>query len=339
MATLRNKVYQQLESENHTKPTPLDWFLITLIVLNVIAVIIESNRNIYLAYRYYFDGFETFSLIVFSIEYLARIWSIPEKYPYYKPWKARSKWFISLDSIIDLLAILPAMLYFFFPFDLRFLRLLRLLRLLKLARYFAALRILLGVLRREKNAFKAVLLILIVVIIISASSMYVAEHRAQPDVFGTIYESMWWAVVSLTTVGYGDVVPVTAAGKVIGAIITILGIGMAALPAGILASGLADELRSRRQKIEQTFRKMLLDGEIDLNENSQFRRLRKELGISSEHAAEIKEEVLRELQLEKEEEAREETAQRTPVSYNYCPNCGQQLEISIEEKEPPTDQY
>lgn len=336
MTTLRKKVYQQLESENHNKPTPLDWFLIILIVLNVIAVIIESNRNIYFAYRYYFDGFESFSLIVFSIEYLSRIWSIPEKYPYYKPWKARCKWFVSLDSIIDLLAILPAMLYFVFPFDLRFLRLLRLLRLLKLARYFAALRILLGVLRREKNAFKAVLLILVVVIIISASSMYVAEHRAQPDVFGTIYESMWWAVVTLTTVGYGDVVPVTAAGKVIGAIITILGIGMAALPAGILASGLADELRRRRQKIEQTFRKMLLDGEIDLNENSQFRRLRKELGISGEHAAEIKEEVLRELQLEKEE-AREEEAQRPPLSYNYCPNCGQQLEVSIEEKTPSAD--
>lgn len=333
MTTLRKKVYQQLESENHNTPTPLDWFLIILIVLNVIAVIIESNRDIYLAYRYYFEGFETVSLTVFSIEYLARIWSIPEKYPYLSASKARLKWLRSIDSVIDLLAILPGILHYFLPFDLRFLRLLRLLRLLKLARYFAALRILLGVLRREKSAFQAVLLILVVVIVIAASLIYVAEHRAQPEVFGTIYESMWWAVVTLTTVGYGDVVPMTALGKVIGATITILGIGMAALPAGILASGLADELRSRRQKIEQTFRKMLLDGEIDLHENVQFRRLRKDLGISKEHAAEIKEEVLRELELEKKEEAREEEeSQQQKATYNYCPNCGQPLEVSIEEK-------
>ena len=160
--------------------------------------------------------------------------------------RVRWKYVTSGAAIIDLLAILPAYINFFVHIDLRFLRILRLLRLLKLTRYFISLQILLRVIEREKGSFQAVIFILVIMIVMAAAGIYVVEGRAQPDVFSSIPASMWWAVVTLTTVGYGDVTPITPLGRFLGALITILGVGLAALPAGILANGLANELELRK---------------------------------------------------------------------------------------------
>lgn len=303
----------------------INYMLIGLIICNVAAVLLESVNSIYHSYRIYFDTFEEISIAIFSIEYLLRLWSIVESKPDQPVWKTRFKWMISGAAIIDLMAILPGYLNFFVHFDLRFLRILRLVRLLKLTRYFVSLQILLAVIGKEKGSFQAVIFILMIMIVMAASGVYIAENQAQPDAFGSIPQAMWWAVVTLTTVGYGDVTPITPVGKLLGAMITILGVGLAALPAGILATGLANELNSRQQNLEQEFRELLIEGEVDLiKDQEKIEKIRRKVGLKKEQIHEILMQLVREQSIEQKEQDKK--------PYHYCPHCGEKLK-HIKEKE------
>ena len=216
------------------------------------------------------------------------------------------------------MAILPAYINFFVHLDLRFLRILRLLRLLKLTRYFVSLQILLRVIEREKGSFQAVIFILSIMIVMSAAGVYVVESKAQPEAFSSIPASMWWAVVTLTTVGYGDVTPITPWGRILGALITILGVGLAALPAGILATGLANELEQRKQHLGLKFRELLQNSEIDLlNDQEKIEDLRKQVGLTTEQTQDILLQLIR--------ERREEELRLEQEPYKYCPHCGEKL--------------
>lgn len=321
----RNRIYDIIENEAYQTPLSrfFDKFLIILILLNVSAVIAESVDRIYFPNQALFTAFENFSIAIFTIEYLLRLWAIVErdadKDPSIPHWRRRWNWMKSPGAIIDIISILPAFVNYFVTFDLRFLRVLRLFRLLKLTRYFAAMRILLIVLHKEKESFKAVVFILIIMIVTASSGIYVVENQAQPEVFESIPKSMWWAVVTLTTVGYGDVIPVTTMGKFLGAVITILGVGLAALPAGILASGLASELDQRREQLEQRFRELLLEDEhMDLTKDKyKIDQIRRELGLNKDQADEVITQLLR----EKEYEDRLAELDKK----NYCPHCGEHL--------------
>ncbi|WP_180183080.1 ion transporter [Acinetobacter sp. YH01020] len=318
--SLRKFVYNNLHNDDYeTKFSHfLNYALILLILGNAAAVLLESVNDIYLSYQVYFDFFENFSIIVFSVEYVLRLWSIAEKDPFYSSWRNRLNWVKSGGAIIDLLAILPAYLNFFVHFDLRFLRILRLLRLLKLTRYFVSLQILLRVIEREKGSFQAVVFILFIMIIMAAAGVYLVESKAQPEVFSSIPASMWWAVVTLTTVGYGDVTPITPVGRILGAMITILGVGLAALPAGILANGLAHELEQRKQQLELSFRELIQNREIDfVLEPEKIEEIRKTVGLTREQTQDIIWQLLRE---QKEESLKQEREQ-----YAYCPHCGKKL--------------
>ncbi|NNG77127.1 ion transporter [Acinetobacter terrae] len=317
---LRRFVYDNLHNEEYesTLSRCVNIFLILLIIGNTSAVLLESINEIYQSYQLLFDAFELFSIVVFTVEYLLRFWAIAEKNPFESAWKNRWLWVRSGSAIIDLLAILPAYINFFVHIDLRFLRILRLFRLLKLTRYFVSLQILLRVIEREKGSFQAVIFILLIMIIIAAAGMYVVENQAQPEVFSSIPAAMWWAVVTLTTVGYGDVTPITPIGRFLGALITILGVGLAALPAGILANGLASELRQRKHKLELRFRELLDVAEIDLIEDKEkIENLRKEVGLSSEQTQDI----LLQLMHERKEEELEQEKNK----YFFCPHCGHKL--------------
>jgi voltage-gated potassium channel len=317
---LRRFVYDNLHNEEYesTLSRCVNIFLILLIIGNTSAVLLESINEIYQSYQLLFDAFELFSIVVFTVEYLLRFWAIAEKNPFESAWKNRWLWVRSGSAIIDLLAILPAYINFFVHIDLRFLRILRLFRLLKLTRYFVSLQILLRVIEREKGSFQAVIFILLIMIIIAAAGMYVVENQAQPEVFSSIPAAMWWAVVTLTTVGYGDVTPITPIGRFLGALITILGVGLAALPAGILANGLASELRQRKHKLELRFRELLDVAEIDLIEDKEkIENLRKEVGLSSEQTQDI---LLQLIHERKEEEIEQEKNK-----YFFCPHCGHKL--------------
>lgn len=325
----RKLVYNYLHNDDYETVYSrcINYLLIALIIGNVIAVLLESVDSIYARYHVFFKYFEDISIVVFSAEYLLRFWSIADEKPQQPAWKTRWQWVTSGAAIIDLLAILPAYINYFVHIDLRFLRTLRLLRLLKLTRYFVSLQILLRVIAREKGSFQAVIFILGIMIVMAAAGVYVVENKAQPDMFSSIPESMWWAVVTLTTVGYGDVTPITPMGRFLGAIITILGVGLAALPAGILATGLANELELRKQKLEQKFQDLLESKGIDLiTDQKMIEEIRREVGLTPEQTQDII------LQLIREQREQDRTANRTAekVANNeghcFCPHCGNKLQ-------------
>lgn len=296
----------------------VDITLMTLILLNVIAVVLESVASLYIAHKAFFAAFETFSVTVFTVEYLARLWSSVERPTHFEghsSLKSRLVYIVTPMAVIDLLAILPFFLSALVPgLDLRFMRVVRIARIFKLTRYSKAVSILLQVLSQEKRSFGAALFVLIVVTILSACGIYLFEHSAQPGKFGSIPEALWWAVATLTTVGYGDVTPITVGGKIFGGIIAIIGIGMVALPAGILASGFVDELRRREREYEFEVAKALEDGVITSKERRNLERLRRDLELPSDpHRALDKEAAM-------------------TVATPYCPHCGQSLTAEIESK-------
>ncbi len=229
----------------------IDGFIICLILLNTLAVMLETIKPLYGAHRSFFHEFDVFSVTVFTVEYILRVWSCTVDPRYQGSIKGRLKYMTSVGAIIDLLAILPFYLPLLASFDLRLLRLLRILRLarvFKLGRYMNASKVMTNVFRSKKEELVLSFIITMFLIVIASSVMYFAEHEAQPAKFASIPETMWWAVATLTTVGYGDTYPITGIGKFLGACISVLGIGIFALPAGILASGFSDELRKIKHK-------------------------------------------------------------------------------------------
>lgn len=220
-----------------------DWFILLLIAANVVAVMLETVEPLYVRFADLFDWFETVSVVIFTVEYVARLWTVVEDARYVRPIVGRLRYAVTFFMVIDLLAILPFYLAAVGAgFDLRFLRALRLLRLFrmfKLGRYSTAARAFMRVLKDRKEKLVIAASANLILLIVASSVMYIAEHDAQPDAFPSIPETMWWGVVTLTTVGYGDVVPVTRPGQIIGAAVAVIGIGMFALPAALIATGFA----------------------------------------------------------------------------------------------------
>ncbi|HMO39582.1 MAG TPA: ion transporter [Saprospiraceae bacterium] len=231
----------------------VDIFIIALIVLNVLAVILESVDSILVAYSFQFAWFEIFSVAIFTIEYLLRLWTANLEPGYEKPLTGRLRYALTPLALIDLLAILPFYLMFM-GMDLRLLRLLRLFRmfrLFKIARYISALRLINQVVKQKREELSISLFLTLFILLMVSTVMYYVENRAQPEQFSSIPETMWWGIATLTTVGYGDVYPITGLGKLLGGVIAIIGVGLFALPAGILASGFSDALSSKNKKTEQ----------------------------------------------------------------------------------------
>jgi voltage-gated potassium channel len=226
-----------------------DRFLLALIILNAAAVVAASVQSLGSQYALLFRGFEIFSVAVFSVEYVLRVWSCVEDPRYSRPFKGRLRFILTPLAIIDLLAILPFYLSFITT-DLRILRILRIFRLLrmaKIARYSNTLQIFGRVLVATRTQLLLTLLLMAVLLLLSSSLMYAVEQQAQPEVFSSIPAAMWWAIATLTTVGYGDIYPVTSWGKVIGSLISIFGIGMFALPTGVLGAAFLEEIRLSRK--------------------------------------------------------------------------------------------
>jgi len=248
--SLRRQIFEIIEigGSGHWIGRFFDVFMIFLILLNVCAVALETVQPIIKRYSSEFLYFEVFSLTVFTFEYLLRIWTAVEyrSNPEQKgKGSFRTRFIFSPLMIIDFIAIAPTILFSFVGFDLRFLRVFRFLRLFKLMRYSPALSSLGSVFFEERRALIATLIIMLGLALFASSVMYYLERAAQPEVFGNIPSAMWWAFATLTTIGYGDVVPVTTMGKIFGAGVMILGVGVYALPIGIIASGFANEIHRR----------------------------------------------------------------------------------------------
>jgi voltage-gated potassium channel len=231
----------------------INGFIIILILLNVIAVILETVHSIHNAYTEFFRIFDLVSVIIFSIEYILRLWSCNHDPRYKHTIYGRLKYMVSTDALIDLLAILPFYVHVVVGLDLRILRILRLLRFLRLFRltaYMKSAKMIRNVFVKRASELKLSLVLILFLIIIASSLLYFAEHVAQPTVFSSIPASFWWAVVTITSVGYGDMVPVTMVGKILTGIISLSGLAFLALPAGIITAGFFEELKKLKGKKE-----------------------------------------------------------------------------------------
>jgi voltage-gated potassium channel len=227
-----------------------DIFILTLISLNVLAVVVSSMRTVEERYQLEFYYFEVFSIAVFTFEYVARVWSCVSTKEYSNPITGRLRFMIRPMSVIDLLAVLPFYLVFVTA-DLRFVRSLRLFRIFRVAkvgRYSSSMRLFGKVFTNKKEELTIAVLALVVLVVIASSLMYLAEGESQPDKYTDIPTTMWWSVVTLTTVGYGDVFPVTPLGKLLAMMIAVLGVGICALPAGILGAGFVEEIQKQKAK-------------------------------------------------------------------------------------------
>jgi voltage-gated potassium channel len=228
-------------------------FIITLIVLNVIAVMMETVHPLYDEHKKLFDTFDLISVIIFTVEYVLRVWSCTHDPRYKGSIKGRLRYIFTFGALVDLIAFLPYYLQAIIGFDLRILRLLRLLRFFRLFRltaYTRSAKLIFNVFRTRINDLLLSLILIIFLIIIASCALYFAEHLYPTEAeskFTSIPATLWWAVVTLTTTGYGDIVPLTTWGKVIAGIIMLSGVAFFALPAGIIVAGFLDELKYIRK--------------------------------------------------------------------------------------------
>lgn len=248
-AAKRRRCYEILDRDSaHDRVAErVNIALIVLIVLNVIVAVLETVPSLLLRDMPFFRTFEITSLVLFALEYALRVWSAPEN-PRYRGMtatRARLRYAMTPAAIIDLIAWLPFLISMLFHVELRTLAIFRLLRFVKLARYSPGMQSLLEVLHRERQSLMACFWLLAASVLIAASAMYVAEGHVQPEHFGSIPAAMWWAMTTVTTVGYGDTYPLTPPGKVIASLTMITGIVMIALPVGIIATAFVDVIKRR----------------------------------------------------------------------------------------------
>jgi voltage-gated potassium channel len=250
--TFRKKLFRILEPTTKDTLTErvFEWFLIILIILNIIATLASSMKDVYETYTNQFYYFELFSVAVFTIEYIARIYSIVENPKYSHPLYGRIAFSTSSMAIIDLLAFIPFYITLL-PMDLRFLRIFRLfglLRMFKVVRYLHALKIFKQVLTERREQLVLSLIFILFILVLTSTVMYYVETEAQPTKFTSIPATMWWGIETLTTVGYGDMIPITPWGRILGGIFAIAGVGLLALPAAILSSGFFEFLHTPKSK-------------------------------------------------------------------------------------------
>ncbi len=247
-ARFRRRIFEILEEAPRDDPVSrlVNSALIALITVNVVAVVLESVPSLASGYHPAFLAIELVSLVVFTVEYAARIWAARDQ-PL-RPRRRLPPWLgymVSGSGLVDLLAVVPFWIALFFAADLRVLLVFRIVRFLKLARYSPAMRSLFDALYAERRALFGCVVILLGATVVAASIMHVIEGQAQPDKFGTVPDAMWWAIVTLTTTGYGDAVPITPLGRVVGGLAVLMGILMLALPVGIVATAFANVIHRR----------------------------------------------------------------------------------------------
>jgi voltage-gated potassium channel len=217
------------------------------VVVGCIAAMLETEPAFAAVHRGSLAAIIDLCVALFVVEYLIRLWVAPERVHgrTIGDWQIRYRYAISPTGLIDLLAILPTVLFALGHIDNAWLRALQLLWLLKLMRYASALTLVVTVIRNESRSLLAALSVMIIVMTMAAGVMFALEHEAQPTVFGSVPQTLWWAIVTMGTVGYGDMVPVTPGGKLFASVVMVIGIAMFAVPAGIMATGFAAEIRKR----------------------------------------------------------------------------------------------
>lgn len=249
---VKRRIFKILNSndENDKLDVVVDRAILLLIILTTVSIVLESFKQLSERYAVFFRVFDVISVGIFTLEYILRIWTADLMYPGSNRFVARIRYMFSFMAIIDLIAILP----FYLPFlslDLRFIRMVRAFRLFgifKLSRYTKALSLISKVIKDTKHELMTTIFLLLFIVMVSSTMIYYLESEVQADKFPNIVASFWWAIATLTTVGYGDVFPITAAGKFLASIVAVSGIGFVALPTGIISTGFIEEVKSNREK-------------------------------------------------------------------------------------------
>jgi len=272
--TFRAKVFALLEPTGHSGRLHyyVDNFIVFWIALSIVCVIMETVDSVHAIFSTQFKWIDAIAFSIFTLEYLARLYAAPDNPLYRHLASPRWRYVRGGQAIIDLVTILPFVLESFLHqhLDLRFLRAFRLMRMLKLTRYTTATSTLLKVVKREWQVIFASVFVMMLLVILTASLGYLLEHPAQPDKFENIPQAIYWAVITLASVGYGDISPVTPLGRTLTVVLSLTGIGIFAIPAGLLASAFTDQLRIDREAFRRTLVQALQDGEMDPREREEI---------------------------------------------------------------------
>ena len=286
---VQHRILEILESGQKGDRTSriCDTLIALLVVINIIAVTLESVSDFSVKYANQFYAIEFFSVVIFSIEYLTRLWVSAAKNAAEDKifGSSRLGYMLSFSGVIDLVSILPFYLQALFPgLDLRVLRTLRLLRIFKLSNYNTAIEDLFSAVYEERKSFIAALYLFVIAFVLTSSLIYYAENEVQPEKFASIPDAMYWSLITLTTVGYGDVSPVTWIGKVISVATALMGVSVVALLTGILANAFSNQIARRKMIFEDQIREALADGVVDAVEVRSLEQLRKDFGLSKQQA-------------------------------------------------------
>ncbi|MFZ4788362.1 MAG: ion transporter [Beijerinckiaceae bacterium] len=279
--TFRQHVYSTMNPDVHSGQlhAVFDIFMGGVIFLSVVAVMLESVADVHDVLAREFHIFDMITVGIFSVEYLFRVYCCVENPDYEEPVVGRLRYMVSPAALVDLIAILPFYMTFLIQIDLRFLRVIRLLRLLKFTRYSSAMSTLSEVFEEQMPSLSAALFITLVVTIFSASIVYLVEHEAQPEKFTSIPEATYWAMITLLSVGYGDIYPVTPLGQFMTMIISLVGLGLVALPTGILASGFSEKMRERAATFKTLVDAKVADGNLSEKEKVELKIKAHQLGL------------------------------------------------------------
>lgn len=308
MTAYKEKIHELLEGiPRHTRRQRIfDIVLINLILVNLLTVILGTVNTLNERYDALFFTIEIVSVSVFSLELVLRFW-VSDLSSGVANKQSRWRFLINPYNLVDILAVLPFYLGFLINVDLRMLRLLRLFKIFRFSPYFRSLSLLGSVIKQEFRPMLAASAVIAILMLFATSGIYLLERESQPESFGDLPSSLWWVVVTMSTVGYGDAVPLTWGGRILGGVIMILGIGLVALPAGMLASRFS-EVMHRKQAL---FRRIMEDSIETNGEVSEelVERCRQDLFINDEQASAIVDSCIDE--------------SKRPL--NYCPSCGSKL--------------
>ena len=274
----------------------LEWVITLVVLTNCAAVVFDSVPEIHNEYKDFFHEFEFWSVMFFTAEYVLRSWSYGARYSRDEggAWKGRREYMLSFFGLVDFFATAPFYVHFMFTYlDLRVLRVLRLLRILKLSKYNTALQDLFHAVASERKAFTSALFLLVIATIVSASLMYFAEGHNQPEHFGSIPACIYWSIITITS-GYGNVEDLTLAGEIIALVTGFLGVCMAAIMTGIVASAFSNQLSRKKAAFGQQLREALADGVVTDAEQEVLERLRRQYRLSEETVKSIMEEIRKE---------------------------------------------